>query len=92
MVVDKQKLKEELIQVYEGYSKDINNKDIMKKAQDLFFNYVYNTDSMDRELVLAVQNLEHIGWEYSRSTRNEQKWKLGSEEAAKILEKLKSLG
>lgn len=91
MAVDKQKLKQELIGIYEGYSKDINNQDIMKKAQDLFFSYVYNTDSLDRELIYAVQCLEHIGWEYSRSTRNEQNWKLGNEEATKILEKLKNI-
>jgi hypothetical protein len=91
MVVNIQKLKANLLEIYEGYSKDVSDKSISKKAQDLFFEYVYNADSLDRDLVRAVQGLEHIGWEYSRSTRKEQNWKMGAEEANEIFGKLKEI-
>lgn len=91
MAIDKEKLKQQLIDIYEGYTKDINDKDTKDKAQKLFFEYVYTAGSLDREFLTAVNGLEHIGWEYSRSTRKERDWKMGQDEAGKILEKLKSL-
>jgi hypothetical protein len=91
MAIDKEKLKQQLIEIYEGYTKDINDNDTKEKAQKLFFEYVYTSSSLDREFLTAVNGLEHIGWEYSRSTKKEINWKMKVEEAIRILEKLKGL-
>lgn len=82
-------LQKKLIEIYSGYIKDVNNSEIKSMAQKLFFEFVYMSDSLDRDLMNAVNGLEHIGWEYSRSTKKESQWKMGQEEASQILEKLK---
>jgi hypothetical protein len=87
--LDTEKLKQELIEVYEGYIRNTNDPNVRKKAQKLFFEYVYSNETTDKELMNAVQGLEHIGWEYSRSTKNETSWKMNENEAIKIANKLK---
>ncbi|MDD5194012.1 MAG: hypothetical protein PHF67_05540 [Candidatus Nanoarchaeia archaeon] len=90
---EKKKLKYELIDLYEGYLKNLADKEIMSKAQKLFFDYVYSAEILDRDLNDAVHGLEHIGWEYPRSTKtiSEGSWKMKEDEAKKILEKLKKI-
>ena len=86
---DKEKLKQLLIEIYEGYIRNINDNNIRTKAQKLFLEYVYSKDLIDKELMNAVQGLEHIGWEYSRSTKIESPWKMHESEAIQIAGKLK---
>ncbi len=89
----KKKLRYELIDIYDRYSKNPKDKDIIAKAQKLFFDYVYSIDVIDRDLMTAIPGLEHIGWEYPRSTKvmNEGSWKMKDDEARKILEQLKKI-
>ena len=89
----KKKLRYELIDIYEAYLKNTSDKVVMSKAQKLFFEYVYSIDVMDRDLMTAIPGLEHIGWEYPRSTKvmNEGSWKMKEDEARKILEQLKKI-
>ena len=89
----KKKLRYELIDIYEGYLKNTSDKDIIAKAQKLFFEYVYSIDVMDRDLMTAIPGLEHIGWEYPRLTKSEAEnsWKMKDDEARKILEQLKKI-
>ena len=82
------KIKKRLIDIYEGYIKNDNDSNVRSNAQNLFFEFVYMSDSLDRDLVNAVNGLEHIGWEYSRSTKIETQWKMPREEAIKILNAL----
>jgi len=88
--IDKNKLKQEISEIYEGYIKNQNDSNIRSRAQKLFFDYIYMNNILDRELISAIQGLEHIGWEFSRGlqTPNSQ-WKMKEDEARQILAKLK---
>ena len=88
--LEKNKLRMRLIDIYEGYLKDVNDKEVKLKAQNLFFEYIYMSDMLDKEFVNAVSGLEHIGWEFSRSTKApEHDWKMDTENAQLILGKLR---
>jgi hypothetical protein len=87
---EKEKLRQKLVEIYEGYTEDDKNSEVKKKAQNLFFEFVYATDSMDKDLLNSVNGLEHIGWEYPRSTKTAEKdWKMNHENAVNILKQLK---
>lgn len=88
-ILERNKLKSRLIEIYNGYVEDVNDKEVRKRAQDLFFEFVYASDSMDKDLLNAISGLEHIGWEFSRSTKTvERDWKMSKENAEMILAKL----
>ena len=86
---ERQKLKKQIIDVYEGYIRDNKNKDVILKAQRLFFEYLYAQDIPKRELMEAIHGLEHIGWEFSRGLEKpNSNWKMSEEEARAILNKI----
>jgi hypothetical protein len=87
---EKSKLKTILIEVYEGYVRNRNDSDVKNKAQKIFFDYIYNNSIIDRDLVNAIQGLEHIGWEFSRGLNMNVEWKMKEDEAREILGKLKN--
>lgn len=88
--IEKSKLKSRLIEIYNGYVEDVNDKEVKKRARDLFFEFVYANDSMEKDLLNAINGLEHIGWEFSRSTKTaERDWKMNKENAEIILAKLR---
>ena len=87
---EKHKLRQQLIEIYEGYIKNNKDYEVMKKAQKLFFDYLYLNDIPDRDLMTAVHGLEHIGWEFSRGLQNPSvNWKMNEAEAKDILNKLR---
>ena len=86
---EKIKLKEQLIQIYKEFIENRDNPEVRQKAQKLFFDYIYNNSITDREFLIAIHGLEHIGWEFSRGLQNpSQNWKMREEEAKEILAKL----
>lgn len=87
---EKQKLKKELVEIYQGYIKNNKDNDIRSRAQKLFFDYIYNNDILDRDLMIAIHGLEHIGWEFSRGLNSpNSQWKMKEDEAEQILNKIK---
>ena len=88
--IDKSKLRMRLLEIYTGYIEDADDKEVKKRAQELFFEYIYMSDMLDKEFVNAVCGLEHIGWDFSRSTKaSEPNWKMDTENAQLILGKLR---
>ena len=88
MALQKEELKKELIEIYEGYIKDSKNKDIKDRAQKIFMDYTYASSATDRELMDGIWGLEHIGYDYGRGSQKGE-WKLSEEDAKRILEKIK---
>jgi len=87
---EKLKLREELVNLYEGYVRDSSSSEIRSRAQKLFFNYIYDNSITDREFMAAIHGLEHIGWEFSRGLKSTTgNWKMREDEAKEILAKLK---
>ncbi len=89
MAINKEDLKKELTEIYDGYIKDNRDNNIKQKAQKIFLEYTYSSGALDRELMEAIWGLEHIGYDYGRGSQKGE-WKLNEEDAKKILEKLKA--
>ena len=88
MAMEKDELKKELIEIYEGYIKDSKNLTIKEKAKKIFMEYTYASGITERELMDAIWGLEHIGYDYGRG-KQKGEWKLSELDAKNILEKLK---
>lgn len=88
--INKEKLKKQLIEIYEGYTQDIKNADIKARAQKLFLEYTYMGDIFDKVIIDAIRGLEHIGFDFGRTTQRGV-WNLTSEDAEEILKSLKSV-
>ena len=85
---NKEVMKKELIEIYEGYIKDNKDKEAKDKAQKMFLEYTYASGITDRGLMDAIWGLEHIGYDYGRGSQKGE-WKLSEEDAKRILEKIK---
>lgn len=88
---DLKKLKQELISVYENYLNDKSDNENKKFAQKLFFDNLYSNVEFDKDTLNAIHGLEHIGWDFSRGLQSFNEWKMGTEQAKDILNRLKGI-
>jgi len=88
MALQKEELKKELIEIYEGYLKDNKDSSIKQRAQKIFMDYTYSSEITERTLMDAIWGLEHIGYDYGRGSQKGE-WKLSELDSKNILEKLK---
>ena len=85
---NKEIIKKDLVEIYEGYIKDSKNKEIKSKAQKLFLEFTYMSGDVDKNLMEAIRGLEHIGFDFGRANQRGA-WNLTPEEAQEIFKNIK---